>query len=380
MSNVFISHSSHDKPFVKRLASALLSEGFPVWLDSWKLELGDSLLDRVFEGIESSSMVLLVVSRHAIDSGWVNREMNAALSKEDQAGRKFLIPIKIDDCQLPDKVADRLYADFSASFSAPLGRLVGILESRGCRDFPVSPEREQLSLSFTREVNLDIESFQAGIRHIKRRQGHLRLSPSQIVVNEDKEEEVLLDRLHSRIDNIATDKHYSPKLESQLRGTIRRLSGIDRALAEGISLFLVNYLDMDAIYWFARILKAQRAYLLSHVQIPGSDVLEYGMEWRSAGLVSDGDAASFFAVEKVDPVDFWRKENAERNPYFHVWLDRKEAKSLEQHIGAPGDFGEISRRAKDKFIYPQMVLQHIEDGEVRGPIIWDLRDALIGLS
>jgi hypothetical protein len=123
MSNVFISHSSLDKPFARHLASALLSGGFPVWLDSWKMEFGDSLLDKVYDGIESSSVVILVISQHAAESGWVNRELNAALSKEQQIGRKFLIPVKIDNCDAPIKVADRIYADFSSSFSAPLSKL-----------------------------------------------------------------------------------------------------------------------------------------------------------------------------------------------------------------------------------------------------------------
>src|SRR4051794_37626109 len=99
MSNVFISHSSHDKPFVRRLAVALLAEGIPVWLDNWKIALTDSLTDKIYDGIDESSIVVIVVSKNSIESGWVNRELNAALAKEDQVGRKFVIPIKLDDCK-----------------------------------------------------------------------------------------------------------------------------------------------------------------------------------------------------------------------------------------------------------------------------------------
>ncbi|WP_084251834.1 toll/interleukin-1 receptor domain-containing protein [Bradyrhizobium sp. AT1] len=380
MSNVFISHSSNDKPFVKRLASALASEGFPVWLDSWKLELGDSLTDRIYDGIDSSSMVLLVVSRHAIDSGWVNRELNAALSREEQVGRKFLVPIKIDDCQAPLKVADRLYADFSTSFSSPLGRVVRILESNGCRELAVPLEREQLCLSFTREVNLDCVSLRKAIDHIGGRQGHLKLDPAQIVMNEDKDAELLLERLHSRIDNISEDRYYSPELESALRGALSDITRNDRFLAEGICLFLANHPDVDAIYWFARILRARNAYTLWQMQSPDSEVLEYGRTWRSGGLTSNVDAAVFFEVEYVRPVDFWKKENASRSPYYHVWLDRKETEALEGYHGVPGDFGDIGPAAIDKFIYPQMVLQHLADKRGRGPVIWNLSQALIGIS
>ena len=76
-----------------------------------------------------------------------------------------------------------------------------------------------LSLNFTREVkNAGSRFIRKAIHHLKRRQGQLRLNPAQIVVNEDKDAEALLEQLHSRIDNIAKDKYYSPDLESTLRG------------------------------------------------------------------------------------------------------------------------------------------------------------------
>jgi hypothetical protein len=380
MSNLFISHSSHDKPFVKRLASALLSEGFPVWLDSWKLELGDSLLDKIYDGIDASSMVILVVSQYAVESGWVNRELNAALSKEGQVKRKFLIPVKIDDCEPPLKIADRLYADFSTSFSAPLTKLVDILASKGYRDLIVPPEREQISLTFTREVNLDRESLRKALDHIKRRQGHLKLNPAQIVVNEDEKAEVLLQRLHSRIDNLSTDKYYSPDLESMLRGFLSALSVNDHLLSEGVSLFLANYASLDAIYWFARILRARNVFMLWRAQNPESDILDYGNKWFAGLIGSNHSCATFFEVEDAVLVDFWRKENITRRPYFHVWLDSKAAEPLRRYRGQPSDFGAIRPDAIDKFIHPQMVLQHLSEKTSRGPIIWNLDDALIGLS
>lgn len=155
MANLFISHSSVDKPMVRRLATNLLADGVPVWLDSWELELGDSLLDKIYTGIESSGALLLAMSKNSTASGWVNKELNAALMKEQQLGRTFVIPARLDDCPLPLKIADRLYADFSSGFSAPLATLVQALKKMGLLGQPVAANRELLPLSFTREVHLD---------------------------------------------------------------------------------------------------------------------------------------------------------------------------------------------------------------------------------
>ena len=43
LGKVFISHSSLDKPFVRRLTRRLEKEGFRVWLDERELVAGDSL-------------------------------------------------------------------------------------------------------------------------------------------------------------------------------------------------------------------------------------------------------------------------------------------------------------------------------------------------
>ena len=98
MAGVFISHSSHDKPFVRNLAASLLAEGIPVWLDSWELDVGDPLLTRIEDGIKGSSLFVVVVSRKSIESGWVERELRTALKQESKTGRKFVFPIKVDEC------------------------------------------------------------------------------------------------------------------------------------------------------------------------------------------------------------------------------------------------------------------------------------------
>jgi hypothetical protein len=69
MAGVFLSHSSKDKPFVTRLAADLVARGIPVWFDSWELEIGDSLSERIFEGIDESTYLILALSADSTESG-----------------------------------------------------------------------------------------------------------------------------------------------------------------------------------------------------------------------------------------------------------------------------------------------------------------------
>ncbi len=52
--DVFLSHSSKDKPVVRELANRLKKDKLRVWFDEWELKPGDSLSpeDRVSAGRE----------------------------------------------------------------------------------------------------------------------------------------------------------------------------------------------------------------------------------------------------------------------------------------------------------------------------------------
>lgn len=113
MSSIFLSHNSKDKPWVRELAKRLTADGVVVWLDEAELNIGDSLIERISEGIENMEYVAAVLSNNSISSSWVQKELSLAMSKEI-AGRKVtVLPLLIEKCQLPGSLRDKLYADFT---------------------------------------------------------------------------------------------------------------------------------------------------------------------------------------------------------------------------------------------------------------------------
>jgi hypothetical protein len=112
---LFVSHSSVDKPFVRRLAKRLLADGYLVWLDEAELLPGDSLPAKVSEALGSSKVVLVIVSAAAIRSKWLSFELNKATERMIK-GECRVIPIVIEKVKLPAEVQGLLYADFTISF------------------------------------------------------------------------------------------------------------------------------------------------------------------------------------------------------------------------------------------------------------------------
>lgn len=129
MSNqpVFISHASEDKTFVERLAHDLIVRGVQVWYAEWEIKVGESIVQKVNEGIDSSGSLLVVLSEASTRSAWVSRELSAALMLELERKNVFVLPVRLDDAPVPTLLKDKLYADFRKAYDAGLDRLLGSL-------------------------------------------------------------------------------------------------------------------------------------------------------------------------------------------------------------------------------------------------------------
>lgn len=129
---VFLSHTSTDKPFVKRLASDLRARSIDVWYDDWEMRVGDSLAERIQEGIQESGFLAVVLSPRSVQSGWVRRELNAALAEELQRKGVFVLPILFEDCEIPLFLRDKLYADFRYQYSDGFDAILRTVAPGGC--------------------------------------------------------------------------------------------------------------------------------------------------------------------------------------------------------------------------------------------------------
>jgi hypothetical protein len=140
MPGIFLSHSSRDKPLVRRIAAELVLERLPVWLDQWEMAVGDSL-DRTLAGaLQSADYIALCISKSSVESGWVERELDMALTHERRLGRVF-VPIRIDETEVPLRVADRIYADFAKSVTGGVRQLVARVRADGRDRGQLDPSR-----------------------------------------------------------------------------------------------------------------------------------------------------------------------------------------------------------------------------------------------
>lgn len=91
--DVFISHASDDKDSIVRdIANALVAEGLQVWYDDFALRIGDSLRQKIDQGLARSRVGLVVFSEAFFRKGWANYELDGIVSRS-VSGEQVLLPI-----------------------------------------------------------------------------------------------------------------------------------------------------------------------------------------------------------------------------------------------------------------------------------------------
>lgn len=120
---VFLSHSSKDKWFVRQLATDLTQLKIDPWLDEWRIRAGESILKKVGQGIELSQYVILVLSSNSTASKWVEREWQSKYWDEVERNEVQVIPILLEDCEIPQLLKGKKYVDFRKKYSDGLDEL-----------------------------------------------------------------------------------------------------------------------------------------------------------------------------------------------------------------------------------------------------------------
>lgn len=121
---IFLSYAQSDRPKVEQIASALRTAGMSVWLDAWELALGDSITERVERAVQTSDVFLVFLSPASVGSTWVQGEFNHMLTREMTDRAISVVPVLLENCEIPPAFAGRLYIDMRHDWSAGVGEIV----------------------------------------------------------------------------------------------------------------------------------------------------------------------------------------------------------------------------------------------------------------
>lgn len=145
MAYVFLSHAHEDKPFARKRAGDLRREGHAVWLDEAEIKIGDSLIDKISEGLKEVDYVAAVLSHHSVQSPWVAKELEVASNREISERRVVVLPLLIDDVEMPGFLVGKLYGDFRND-EAYDDTFDQVLRALGPVEKPPEPDQDEIKL------------------------------------------------------------------------------------------------------------------------------------------------------------------------------------------------------------------------------------------
>jgi len=112
---VFLCHASEDKQTIRELYKKLINDGFDPWLDEEKILPGQEWQREITSALHESDIVLVCLSTTSVSkTGYVQKEIKDVLDLADlqPEGTIFLIPVRLDSCIVPNRLARWQWMDF----------------------------------------------------------------------------------------------------------------------------------------------------------------------------------------------------------------------------------------------------------------------------
>jgi hypothetical protein len=129
--NVFMSYSRREVPFVNNLVDDLEDNGYEVWLDYRSLIPGTPWAGQIDKGIADSEVIVLVVSKAAMASEYVELEWKNVL----KLGKRVILVI-FEAVDLPEELECFEWVDFRGKYEDGLEELMRQLDQPEDEDHP----------------------------------------------------------------------------------------------------------------------------------------------------------------------------------------------------------------------------------------------------
>jgi hypothetical protein len=86
----FLSYAFEDRELAERLARAVQANGIETWWAGWSIGAGDSLRQKIDEGLGNCTHFLVLLTPTSIIKPWVNQEMDAGLVRKLNQETRFI--------------------------------------------------------------------------------------------------------------------------------------------------------------------------------------------------------------------------------------------------------------------------------------------------
>ena len=362
--NLFISYSWNDKYLVNCLCANLLAENYNVWIDNLLMKPGEIVSEKIYSGIESCDFFLAIVSKDSVKSGWCMNEIAAALTREKTEQRVLIIPILIDDADIPPQLADRVHIDMRQSMYAALSDILQMLSQYGVKN----RYSNVVPLLFDKGSELDEEIFRKCMVSV--------LNTNKPVFWDIRD--TLYTNLRNALSKKAEESSYHLKV-------FRDVLSLEAALERGLNILFTNATKIEkditqVCYWFCRIVRFSiLASLKNYTML--IDKPSYGYDLNPFESVYSHSQFwnSIYGCEDLTDIDIWDIDGS-YTFQVHYPTNSSTSNDLRNYQGFPHRLHSFwGNEFSQKYVWPQRLFSSTYHNSLE-PIPWIPGNLRIGLA
>jgi hypothetical protein len=113
---VFISYAHEDEDVVFSVYDELCRQGLQPWIDKRDIGVGKDWDREIRQAMRKADFVVVFLSTKSVNKrGYVQREIRQALDlyKEIPEGQAFLMPVRLDKCEVPEGLGTVQHLDYT---------------------------------------------------------------------------------------------------------------------------------------------------------------------------------------------------------------------------------------------------------------------------
>lgn len=165
---IFISYSHEDIKTVKQFALRLSLRGFELWMDEKNVTFGGHYTTEILKGIHEADIYVVFLSQNSIQSSWVDAEIDFALREKIERKKLIIVPIRLDDVEIPVPLSNIDYIDarFSVVMAADeMAEKLGIEYKKKSilGDSDVKINISSISFAISEDTAIEVGPFNEGI-------------------------------------------------------------------------------------------------------------------------------------------------------------------------------------------------------------------------
>lgn len=111
MKDFFISYNKNDKEKAKWIAGFLEQNGYSVIIQAWDFQIGNNFIIEMQKAVNEAKRVIAILLQSYLNSVFCQAEWAATFVKDPTGEKRLLIPIRVEEINLPGFFSTSIYID-----------------------------------------------------------------------------------------------------------------------------------------------------------------------------------------------------------------------------------------------------------------------------